>query len=164
MSLSAKDRSQAIQPSIIDRLVLDQDSSTNGGQVQIANVSLYRDSIRRDLENLLNARQTWIQIPEAYEELKKSVLSYGLPDFATLRTDSEDGQSQVCSYIEQLIRTFDLRFTHVSVYSLSDPNSIERTFKIRINAVVQAEPLPEEITFDSELEPVRLGISVRKVG
>ena len=37
--------------------------------------------VQRDLEHLLNTRQTHVGLPEAFKEVHNSIVTYGLPDF-----------------------------------------------------------------------------------
>lgn len=123
-------------------------------------IKMIRQSVRRDLENLLNAKVQWHVWPESYKELDKSLLSYGLPDFSSMAMDSLDGRQALCRRIEETIRRFEPRFIDVEVTLLDEEQPLDRVLKIRIDALLYADPVPEPITFDSEIEPVHLGLKV----
>ncbi len=42
------------------------------------------DAVRADLEDLLNSRQMLRRVPPEFVEVQDSIVTYGLPDFATL--------------------------------------------------------------------------------
>ncbi len=44
------------------------------------------EAVRRDLEALLNTRQTQGDLPTYYEELTHSVFTFGVPDVSMLST------------------------------------------------------------------------------
>ncbi|MBN8602669.1 MAG: GPW/gp25 family protein, partial [Planctomycetes bacterium] len=78
-------RDQLLLPSILDRLI-DEDP---GSQVETPRTrnQLLRDlknSVRRDLENLLNTRRSMFPIPDEREWLRQSVIGYGIPDFGMI--------------------------------------------------------------------------------
>ncbi len=153
---------QPLQMSILDRLIdespglADPPRMRRGGDIKAI-----RQSVRRDLENLLNAKVQWHVWPDSYKELDQSLLSYGLPDFSSMAMDSLDGRQALCRRIEDTIRLFEPRFVDVGVSLLDDEQPLDRVLKIRIDALLYADPVPEPITFDSEIEPVNLGLKVR---
>ncbi|GMQ45997.1 type VI secretion system baseplate subunit TssE [Vibrio sp. 10N] len=119
-----------------------------------------RNAIRRDLEGLLNAKVSWLTWPEWYHQLDQSLLSFGLPDFSSMPLSSQDGRERLCATIEETIAKFEPRLTEVSVEAVDDEASLERVLKIKIHALCVGEYEAEPIVFDSQVEPVCLGISV----
>jgi len=70
-----------ITQSLIDRLTdLDQWPETRS-----ASIGMYRESLKRDVEWLLNTRQPVIPELESFPATAASVLNYGLPDFHNLK-------------------------------------------------------------------------------
>ncbi|TCI03230.1 type VI secretion system baseplate subunit TssE [Corallincola luteus] len=155
---------QPLQRSLLDRLIDDDPSGVRDSKA-MTNFGLreLRDSVRRDLEALLNSRSSWLEIPEHYEELQASLVNYGLPDFSSMQTSNLEGRQRLCQIIEEVILRFEPRFVEVSVTALDEEMPLDRILKIRINAYLHADPLPEEVSFDSELEPVHLGMLVKEV-
>src|SRR5205085_12568928 len=75
-----------LQPSILDRLI---DPESAGTAILVGyDERKMLAAVRRDLEELLNTRQTHVGYNEAharaYPELNRSILTYGLPDLVTL--------------------------------------------------------------------------------
>lgn len=152
---------QFIQASILDRLIDDSPQtpdikeSTKG-----LNLKQLRANVRRDLENLLNAKVPWLTWPENYKELDKSLLNYGLHDFSSMAVASLEGRQLLCQQVAEAIRRFEPRFIEVDVEAIDSEQPLDRIMRLRINALLYADPEPEYITFDSEVEPVNLGLKV----
>ncbi|HMU66506.1 MAG TPA: GPW/gp25 family protein, partial [Cellvibrionaceae bacterium] len=62
--------------------------------------------------------------------------------------------------IEFIIRTFEPRFKNVRVQFIDNEDKTDRTLRFRIDALMYADPAPEEVIFDSILEPVLRTVSV----
>ncbi|PXF32190.1 lysozyme [Pokkaliibacter plantistimulans] len=154
----AADSKVRIVPSILDRLLDDDPGDhTLAAQDPAFNLRQMRASVRRDLEDLLNSRVSWQTWPEAYTELQQSLLSYGLPDFSIMPVSSQDARQRLCRIVEDTIRKFEPRFADVRV-EVAEEGGLATTLRLRINAVMYAIPVPEEVSFDTELEPVTLGL------
>jgi type VI secretion system protein ImpF len=54
---------------------------------------------------------------------------------------------------------FEPRFIEVEVFT-DDEVPVNRVLNLRINALLYADPEPEFISFDSEVEPVNLGMKI----
>ncbi|XQW83478.1 type VI secretion system baseplate subunit TssE [Thalassotalea piscium] len=152
---------QFIQASILDRLI---DDSPESPDIKEANKGLnlkqLRASVRRDLENLLNAKVQWLTWPENYKELDNSLLNYGLHDFSSMAVASLEGRQLLCQQVAETIKRFEPRFIEVEVEAMESEQPLDRIMRLRINALLYADPEPEYITFDSEVEPVNLGLKV----
>lgn len=155
---------QPLVPSLLDRLIDEQPESqveTPASQNQI--LSEMRQTIRRDLENLLNTRRPYITIPEHFPELKRSVVNYGIPDLIGLDTGSNKVRSNFLKEVEKVIRYFEPRFLEVKVIPSGAPSKTDRTLKFRIEGQIQAYPAPEPVVFDSELEPSLGQFSIERI-
>lgn len=156
--MASAEKTVRIVPSILDRLIDEDPADQAPGRPQEhLHPGALRASVRRDLEELLNSRVSWLTWPKAYKELDLSLLRYGLPDFSTMPVSSQDARAHLCRIVEQTIRTFEPRFADIRVSVLEEPEATT-TLKLRISAVMYAVPRPEEVSFDTELEPVTLGL------
>lgn len=157
----AINKHQFIQASILDRLI---DDSPETPDIKESNKGLnlkqLRSNVRRDLENLLNAKVQWLKWPENYKELDNSLLNYGLHDFSSMAVASLDGRHLLCQQVAETIKRFEPRFIEVEVEAVESEQPLDRIMRLRINALLYADPEPEYITFDSEVEPVNLGLKV----
>ena len=159
------DKKKNLRPSILDRLI-DNDPSKNLDTDIDAHQKLkdLRQSVRRDLENLLNTRMRIIEPDDEYSELKHSLLNYGLPDLATINITNIDKRKQFVQKLEQLLLDYEPRFKTVSVIYQENSDTIDRTLRFRIDATLYADPSPEVVIFDSVLEPVSRVVNVEEAG
>lgn len=152
---------QPLIPSLIDRLIDDTPIEQSISPRSFTWRDM-RQSVRRDLENLLNAKLTWTVWPKCYSELDRSLMAYGLPDFSAMPLSNKEGRQELCRIIEQTIIKFEPRFADVAVTVVGDTESVDRILRLRIHALFHATPDVEEVTFDSEVEPVSLGIRIKE--
>ncbi|ATG79555.1 MULTISPECIES: type VI secretion system baseplate subunit TssE [Pseudoalteromonas] len=151
---------QQLQASIIDKLIDDEpDFQDAPSRTEGITISELRKNVRRDIEALLNARIQWHTWPSQYDELATSCLSYGLPDFSSMSVSSHEGRTLLCETVRDTILKFEPRFLEVEVFT-DEEVPINRVLNLRINALLYADPEPEFISFDSEVEPVNLGMKI----
>lgn len=154
--------SQPLLPSVFDRLL--DDEPQNSREVPRNRNQVLRDlkkSVRRDLENLLNSRQDWREWPESLKELDRSVLNYGIPDFAGVNMSAPSQRQRLREDVEACIERFEPRFKTVKVTLLENSDDFDRTLRFRIEGKLHAEPAPEPVVFDSTVEPLSAEVAVR---
>ena len=159
------DKKKKLRPSILDRLFDDEPENTNEidpGQHQ--KIQQLRRSVRRDLENLMNARYRVMEPGDEFEELENSLLNYGLPDLATINITDLDKRKEFTFKMENILKEFEPRFKEVNVSYLENKDNTDRTLRFRIDATLYADPSPEIVVFDSVLEPVTRSISIEEPG
>jgi type VI secretion system protein ImpF len=144
----------SLQLSLLDR-ILDEGTAR-------PSVACVRQSVRRDLESLLNTRRSWLPFPVNCTELDKSVLGYGLPDFTVMELSAEEGRHWLCKEVERIIVRFEPRLARVSVVMKDVDTPLDRLLRLRIDAVLMVDPIPQPVAFDSELEPVSLAVTLRE--
>lgn len=155
------DKKKKLRPSILDRLFDDDpDNQTEVDLGKHQKIKQLRSSVRRDLENLMNARFRVMQPSDEYEQLEKSLLNYGLPDLATINITDLDKRKEFTSKMERILKEFEPRFKSVNVSYLENKDNTDRTLRFRIDATLFADPSPEVVVFDSILEPVTRSISI----
>jgi len=93
------------------------------------------------------------------EEVPKSVAFFGLPDFTGVSVKSHVEQKRMTTAIEEALRIFEPRFMNLKV-TLEPVENVDRQLKFRIEAMLDIEPTPEPIVFDSILEPGGGGFEV----
>ena len=120
-----------------------------------------RRSVRRDLEALLNARRRWRSWPQRYAELRVSPLAYGLPDFAAGAFNDPRQREQLRAEVETAIKRFEPRFASVRVTLLEARDKLDATLRLRIDALLRAEPAPEPIAFDTFVDATTADVVVR---
>jgi type VI secretion system protein ImpF len=136
-----------ITQSLIDRL-------TDGDQwpeTRAASIAKYRESLKRDVEWLLNTRQPVIPEIESYPATAASVLNYGLPDFHNFNNSTGKEQNALTAALERCIRTFEPRINQPRVF-LTRSDQLSRSLRFHIEGQVTYENMDEEIKFDTLLE------------
>ncbi|MGH9369822.1 MAG: type VI secretion system baseplate subunit TssE [Thermoanaerobaculia bacterium] len=160
--MSRVDNEIRITPSVLDRLLDDRpDESREAAASRQTSLRLLKQAVRRDLEWLLNARQLPGGISEELPETRRSLASYGLPDFAATNVKSPDEQHQLRQAVEDAVRTFEPRLEGV-VVTLETLAETERSVRFRIEARLRVEPSPEPVVFDTMLQVGSGEFSVRE--
>jgi type VI secretion system protein ImpF len=150
--MSRLDTEVRVTPSVLDRLVdLDPSMSQEAPKSRSASLRDLRNSVRRDLEWLLNTRCYTEALDENLEEAPRSVAFYGLPDFTGLGAMNPAEQQRLSSAVETALRYFEPRFLDLKV-TMEQLNSVDRQLKFHIEARLDVEPAPEPIAFDTVLE------------
>lgn len=151
--MARSDIDRPVQQSLIDRLIDDDPfSNMEPPMSRSQSVRVYKNSIRRDLEWLLNSRRTPEEPPEDMENAAESVLYYGLPDVTSLSGDSTDDRVRLLRMIEDSIATYEPRLTSVSVSEAENPDSESRRVRFSIQATLRMDPSPELVYFDTILD------------
>ncbi len=153
--MARNDSSAAVQSSVLDRL-LDDDPEVLSEPPRDLRQSVrdLRAAIRRDLEDLLNTRTRCRPWPKGLDQVDRSLLAYGVPDLTGANLASPAARRDFLRTIEAAIRRSEPRFKSVKIALPDDVDPHGRTLHFRIEAVVHAEPVPESIVFDSQLEPL----------
>jgi type VI secretion system protein ImpF len=136
-------------PSLLDRLI-DADSGGTAwrrgyGVEQMTAVVL------RDLEELLNTRQSQGTLPGGYAELQRSVFSYGLPELTSFEGITPQQRTQVARMIETVITHHEPRLRDVRAAMVDSAEGKDRTVRFRVDARLCLEPAPD-VAFDTVLE------------
>lgn len=150
--MSRTDNEIRITPSVLDRLLdFEPDMSREAPKSRSKSLRELKLSVRRDLEWLLNSRSFPEEIDERLEEVKKSVVVYGLPDITGISAKNHNEQKRLTKALENAIRIFEPRFLDLKV-TLEPVSNIDRMLRFRIEARLNVEPSPEPIAFDTVLQ------------
>jgi len=157
------DKKKKLRPSILDRLFdNDPKNTTEIDPDQHQKLKDLRNSVRRDLENLLNTRFRMLEPDSQLKEVQKSLLNYGLPDLATVNIANSEKRKEFIDRLELILIQFEPRFKTVKVSYMENPESTDRSLRFRIDATLYADPSPETVVFDSILEPVTRNVNVEE--
>lgn len=142
----------ALRISVLDRLI-DEDPKRSQEAPLTRSQSLGRvkDSLRRDLEWLLNTRKTLDAAEYEGKDLQGTLFDYGLPDITSLSTQSSQDQGRLTRSIESAIAQFEPRLQSVRV-SLRPAEGATRVLHFVIEGMLRADPAPEHVYFDTMLE------------
>ena len=150
------DHEPNILPSLLDRL-LDNEPEENRREPlhnrfqNLRQLKELKEAVARDLEALLNTRQEALEeLPSEFAEARRSLLTYGLPDFTAFNPLSDNDRNQIQWALEQAIATFEPRLMRVRV-SFQPWHEYERALRFRVEALLRVDPAPEQVTFDAVL-------------
>lgn len=125
------------------------------------NLSL-KDSVARDLEDLLNTRCALPpELLRAYPECASSVLNYGLADFAALCAGSHEDKSRICASLRQAVERHEPRLRNVQVRMEKRPGSVNRV-DFAISAILHVPGAREPVSFSAMLQPSSLHYSIKR--
>lgn len=119
------------------------------------------ETVKADLEALLNARRSWRPLPEGCEALLQSPLGFGLSDFAAGAFNSLARRQQLCNEVQTVIERFEKRLTDVRV-TLATSGVADATLRLRIHAQLNADPVNMPIGFDTVVHATTTDIDVRQ--
>jgi type VI secretion system protein ImpF len=115
-------------------------------------INRYKDSVKRDLEWLLNTRQVVDDRLPFYPEVSRSVYAYGLPDITSINVGAIHDQNELLRRMERCIEFFDQRLTKTEIM-LEPMVGLNRVLRFSISGIVLMDPAPEEIVIDTILDP-----------
>lgn len=141
-------------PGLMDRLLGEHDRPMSLEQ--------YKDSVARDLEDLLNTR---CALPEAlmraYPECTRSIANYGLMDFAGMCLSSTDERARICTALKAAIERHEPRLRNVQAHLEREAGAINRV-SFAICGTLAELPYTETVSFDAVLQPSSLHYSINR--
>jgi len=133
---------------LIDRLTVSEEPWP---ETRNASITMYRKSLKRDVEWLLNTRQPLMPELDSFPATAASVLNFGLPDIQSFDGSRGKEYNGLLAAIEKCIRVFEPRILQPRVY-LERADSLSRSLRFRIEGRLHYEDMDEEVKFDTVLE------------
>lgn len=141
---------QGLMPSILDRLI-DPESAGTAIMTGYDIPKMYR-AVLRDLEDLLNTRQTFRDMPEQFVEVRDSIVAYGLPDVLSIESVTQQHRMAIARSIKSVIERFEPRLRNVRVVILNPQDDlVKQSVRFRVDAGLAVDPSPD-VAFDTILE------------
>lgn len=145
---------RVIATSVFDRLLDSEPDRPTDGPISIpAQTRLLQESIRRDLEALLNTRRSPASPPGSFGELSDSVLSYGVDGFVSANLVTDEAKIALARSLEHRIASTETRLDNVRVTILKSRTTGERTLKMRIEANYRLQEGAPPIHFETTIDP-----------
>jgi type VI secretion system protein ImpF len=139
--------------SALDRLIdLEPENRMENPLSRAQSVRLLKSAVRRDLEWLLNSRRIAELPDEGLRELNKSVYMYGLPDLSALTMSSMADRNRLVRQVLGAINMFEPRLTNVRLVLVEAPDAGKKDVRLRIDAMLRMDPVPEPVSFDTVIE------------
>ncbi|MGZ8288852.1 MAG: type VI secretion system baseplate subunit TssE [Telluria sp.] len=149
-------------PGLFDRLMDVPVRGATSATVSRMSVEDLKDAVARDLEALLNTR---LALPEAmlndFPECSRSIITYGLNDFAGCSLSSPDDRTHICACIERAIARHEPRLRNVKAVLDVREGAINR-LNFSITALLVVSSSQEPVNFDAVLQPSTLHYSISK--
>jgi type VI secretion system protein ImpF len=145
------DPAQGLMPSILDRLVDPASAGTDARRGY--SLSQMLEMVRRDLEDLLNTRQTNMGLPPQLTRVGRSMMSYGLPDLTTFTVTSVAARDEMSRRLETIISQHEPRLRDIRVILSDIEEGNKQAVRCRIEARFALDPAPE-VSFDTLMEPL----------
>jgi type VI secretion system protein ImpF len=89
---------------------------------------------------------------EGFDELNRSVYLFGLPDLSSLSMSAGGDRNRLLKGISEAINIFEPRLTQVTVSMVENPETVKTDVRLRIEALLRMDPVPEPVSFDSVVE------------
>ena len=139
--------------SVLDRLIdYEPENSIENPLSRAQSVRVLKSAVRRDLEWLLNTRRIVDAPDEALKEVNRSVYVYGLPDLSALTMAVGADRNRLVRQLTAAITNFEPRLTNVRLSLVERPDSSKKDVRLRIEAMLRMDPVPEPVSFDSVIE------------
>lgn len=145
------------QPTLFERLLAEPTDSRN---ISHWNIQELKDSVARDLEELLNTRSIHFDSLDDFPCAKKAVINFGILDFVGLSTANPMHRDQICQAIQETIGNQETRLTHIQVFMHIDSDHVG-SLLLTIRGVLNLKPMQEPVIFDAVLNPSTQQYSIR---
>lgn len=147
-------------PGLLDRLMGDR--VAGGGVVSRLSLEQLKDSVARDLEDLLNTRVALSEdLLAAYPECAAAIVNYGLIDFAGFCLSSSEDRGRICASLKAAIERHEPRLRNVQARLEQTAGSVNRVSFV-ITGMLEVFPAFEPINFDAVLQPSTLHYSINR--
>ncbi|CAB3792644.1 hypothetical protein LMG28688_03574 [Paraburkholderia caffeinitolerans] len=150
------------EPSFFDKLFDDEPHVPAPAAMRQLSLDELKATVARDLESILNTRIAFSEEDLAqFPECTKSLLTYGLNDFAGLSLASHYDRTFICGSIRQAIERHEPRLQSVNVRLETNSRSTG-SLNFVIQAMLVVHPAEEPVNFDALLQPSTLQYSVTR--
>ena len=147
---------EKLQPALLDRLIDDEPTQQKeAAERRVMNRSQLRQAVLRDLQWLLNAVQLSPKSLIGAEEVKNSVLNYGLPALSG-ETATQISHGEIEEAVRLAILRFEPRIDAKSLYvsvirggSILDTHNV---LQLQIRGQLWAQPTPLELLLRTSLD------------
>jgi type VI secretion system protein ImpF len=151
-------------PGLFDRLLGVPVRGATSATVSRMSAEDLKDSVARDLEALLNTRSVLTDgLLKGYPECSRSIVTYGLNDFADRSLSSPDDRAYICMCLEKAIGRHEPRLRNVRA-SLDVREGTVNSLNFSITALLVVSSSQEPVNFDAVLQPSTLHYSISKAG
>ncbi|MFX1675384.1 type VI secretion system baseplate subunit TssE [Paraburkholderia sp. A2WS-5] len=150
------------EPSFFDKLFDDEPHVPAPAAMRQLSLDELKATVARDLESILNTRIAFSEEDLGqFPECTRSLLTYGLNDFAGLSLASHCDRTFICGSIRRAIERHEPRLQSVNVRLETNSRSTS-SLNFVIQAMLVVHPAEEPVNFDALLQPSTLQYSVTR--
>ena len=147
--MARSDAQPGLTPSLLDRFI--DPAFQYEAPLRGFTVTEMADVVRRDLEDLLNTRQSNQAVPPEYEAVQQSIIAYGMPDLTSLNALTTQQREDIGRVLEQIVERFEPRLRDVRATLLGGADAKLPSLRFRLDARLSVDPAPE-VAFETVLE------------
>lgn len=140
-----------VTQSLLDRLRDHWPADEPWPQTRQESERRFRNSLKRDVEWLLNSRQPLTKEAAEFPAASASVINYGLPDIQSFDGSPTQRAESMSRALEECLRAFEPRI-HQPRVSMNYSDPLTRHIRFQVEGRVTFEDSEEEIKFDTVLE------------
>ncbi len=153
---------KGFEPSLLDKLCDDEPGAPLPAAMRRLSLEELKATVARDIESLLNTRIAYQEADlDGLIECRRSVLTYGLNDFAGMSLASYQDRKDICDSLKRAIQRHEPRLQPV-VVSLDISERATNALCFGISAVLVVGPAREKVAFDAMLQPSTLQYTVSR--
>ena len=156
--MAQPDLPPGLAPSLMDRL-LDPESTGTRAQPGYT-LGQILESVKNDLDTLLNTRRAFVVLEKQYPEIAKSVVTFGLPDLTFVSGSTLGKQEEIGKLIEKAIGLHEPRLRKVKA-KIVRTRGVELRLQFHIDAELRVENAPA-VMFETMVELTTGHVSVRE--
>ena len=153
---------QGYTPGLFDRLMDAPAHGASAATVTRLSIEDLKESVARDLEALLNTRVALADgLLQQFPECRRSLVSYGLQDFAGRSLSSFDDRAHICACLEEAIARHEPRLRNVRA-TLELREDAVNCLNFAITALLVVNTAQEPVNFDAILQPTSQHYTISK--
>src|SRR5579875_2967604 len=138
--------------SVLDRLTDEEFKVPNRPPLtRVESIRKLRDSVRNNLEWLLNTRQP-LESARPGTQLNSSLYMYGLPDITSMAVKNTRDRQRLTQAIEAAVGKFEPRIANPRVSFVANEEEKLPVLHFIIEGLLRLDPNPEHVSFDTVLE------------
>jgi type VI secretion system protein ImpF len=134
-----------LQVPLFDRLAATESTAPFGRPGEPLDLDGLRESLRRELERLLNSRCSLSA--QALVDRDRTVVDYGIPDLAHVSPKDSSNRDAISFHIKQAVEAFEPRLRRVTV-TAEEIVDEDHSLRVRIEAELLGDRLGETVSFD----------------
>jgi type VI secretion system protein ImpF len=130
-----------MRPSLIDRLIDPESDGTRWRRGY--SVEQMIETVRRDVEDLLNSHRMSDIVAEEFAEVRNSIVTFGMPDLVSIQSSMAHATARVGAALEEAITRFEPRLVNVRAIPLAGQDPKKLRLEFQIQAMLRMDPSPE---------------------